>query len=50
MERKEHIMKALKKYGVHSPEELDRQKVKPLNISLMVSKPAAGEVKNKSVV
>ena len=49
MERKEHIMKALKKYGVNSPEELEQQKIKPLNISLMVSKPAAGEVK-KSVV
>lgn len=50
MERKKHIMNALKKYGVNSPEELEQQKIKPLNISLMVSKPAAGEVKNKSVV
>lgn len=50
MDRKEHIMKALEKYGIHSQEELDKQKIKPLNISLMVSKPAAGEVKKKSVV
>lgn len=50
MERKEHIMKALKKYGINSPEELERQKIKPIDISLMVSKPAAGKTKDKSVV
>lgn len=50
MERKDYIMNALKKYGINTPEELDKQKIKPLNISLMVAKPAAEEAKDKSVV
>lgn len=36
MERKDYIMNALKKYGINTPEELDKQKIKPLNISLIV--------------
>lgn len=48
MDQNERIMNTLAKFGIHSPEELEKVKIKPLNISLMVSKPVA-ENKKKSV-
>ena len=50
MDRKEHLMKALAKIGIHSEEEVKKAKVKPIDISLMVSKPEQSAPKKEAVM
>lgn len=50
MDRKEHLMNALAKIGYRSVEEVERAKVKPINITLMVSKPEQTASKKEAVV
>lgn len=50
MDRREHLMTALAKIGIHSVEEVKEAKVKPINISLMVSKPEQSGSKKEAVI
>lgn len=51
MERKDYIKEQLEKHGIRSVEELKNAKMKPLNISLMVSAPVnVGTLKKGAAV